>query len=47
MDSTETESLDITEISAAAVVAHVLPAMVNNSLLSVGQLLNEGCAVPF
>jgi hypothetical protein len=34
--------LDITELSEAASVAHVFPAMANYSLLSVGQLYNEG-----
>jgi hypothetical protein len=42
MDSTHTASLGILELSEAASVAHVLPAMENNFLLSVGQLWNEG-----
>jgi hypothetical protein len=47
MDSTHTSSLDIPELSEAASVAHVSPSMVNNSLLSVGQLCNEGYSVTF
>jgi hypothetical protein len=47
MDSTHTASLDIPELSEAASVAHVFPSMVNNSLLSVGQLCNEGYYVTF
>jgi hypothetical protein len=47
MDSTHTASLDIPELSAAAAVAHVFPAMANNSLLSVVQLCNEGYSVTF
>jgi hypothetical protein len=47
MDSTHTASLDIPELSAAAAVAHVLPAMVNNSLLLVEKLYNEGYSVTF
>jgi hypothetical protein len=38
MDSTHTASLDIPELSQAASIAHVFPGMVNNYLLSVGQL---------
>jgi hypothetical protein len=47
MDSTHTASLDIPELSEAASVAYVLTAMENNSLLSVGQLCNEGYNVTF
>jgi hypothetical protein len=47
MDSTPTSSLDIPELSEAASVAHVFPAMANNSFLSVGQLCNEGYYVTF
>jgi hypothetical protein len=47
MDSTHTASLDIPELSATAAVAHVFPAMANNSLLSVGQLCNKGYYVTF
>jgi hypothetical protein len=42
MDSSHTAALDIPELSEAAFVARVFSAMVNNSLLSVGQLFNEG-----
>jgi hypothetical protein len=47
MESIHTASLDIPELSEAASVAHVFPAMVNNSQLSVGQLCNEGYSVTF
>jgi hypothetical protein len=47
MDSTHTSSLGIPELSEAPSVAHVSPSMVNNSLLSVGQLCNEGYSVTF
>jgi hypothetical protein len=47
MDSSHTAALDILELSEAASVAHVLPAMANNSLLSVGQLCNKGYYVTF
>jgi DNA polymerase/3'-5' exonuclease PolX len=47
MDSTNTASLDIPELSATAAVAHVFPSMANNSLLSVRQLCNEGYSVTF
>jgi hypothetical protein len=42
MESSHTDELNIPELSAAASVAHVLPGMANHSLLSVGQLCNEG-----
>jgi hypothetical protein len=47
MDSTHTLSLDIHELSQAASMAHVFPGMANYSLLSVGQLCNEGYYVIF
>jgi hypothetical protein len=47
MDSSHTAELDIPELSESASVAHVFPAMVNNSLLSVGQLCNECYYVTF
>jgi hypothetical protein len=47
METTHTASWDIPELSEAASVAHVFPAMANNSLLSVGQLCNEGYLVTF
>jgi hypothetical protein len=42
MKSTHTAFLDIPELSKAASAAHMFPAMENNSLLSVGQLCDEG-----
>jgi hypothetical protein len=47
MYSTHTASLGIPELSEAASVLHAFPAMAKNSLLSVGQLCNEGCSVTF
>jgi hypothetical protein len=47
MDSSHTAALYIPEISKAASVENVFPAMENNSLLSVGQLCNEGYYVTF
>jgi hypothetical protein len=47
MDSTNTASLEIPELSEAASVERVYPAMANNLLLSVGQLCNEGYSVTF
>jgi hypothetical protein len=47
MDSSHTAALDTPELSEAAYVAHVFPAMANNSLLSAGQLCNEGYYVTF
>jgi hypothetical protein len=47
MDSSHTAALDIPELIEAALVAHVFPAMANNSLLSVGKLCNEGYYVTF
>jgi hypothetical protein len=47
MDSSHTAALDNSELSEAASIAHVFPAMANNSLLSVGQLCNEGYYVTF
>jgi hypothetical protein len=47
MGSTHTASLDIKKLSDAASLAHVLPAMASNSLLSVVQLYNEGYYVTF
>jgi hypothetical protein len=46
-DSTHTASLDIPELSETASVAHVFPAMANNSFLSVSKLCNEGYYVTF
>jgi hypothetical protein len=47
MDSTHKASLDIPELSKASSIAHVFPGMVNHSLLSVGQLYNEGYYITF
>jgi hypothetical protein len=47
MDSSHTATLDITELSKAASTSHFFPAIENNSLLSVGQLCNEGYYVTF
>ena len=42
MDSTYKALLNIPDISKADSLAHVLPVMEKNSLLSVGQLCSEG-----
>jgi hypothetical protein len=47
MDSFHTDELDIPELNAAASNAHVFPGMANHSLLSVGQLCDEGYIVTF
>jgi hypothetical protein len=47
MESTHTEALDIPELNKAASIAHLFPGMANHSLLSVGQLCNEGYTVTF
>jgi hypothetical protein len=47
MDSSHTAELDIPELNAAANKAHVFPGMVNQSLLSVGQLCDKGYIVTF
>jgi hypothetical protein len=47
MESTHTAFLDIPELSKAASAAHIFPALENNSLLSVGQLCDEGYSVLF
>jgi hypothetical protein len=47
MDSTHTVSLYIPGLSKSASIAHILPGMVNDYLLSVGQLCNEGYYVTF
>jgi hypothetical protein len=47
MESSHTAELDITELNAAASKAHVFPVMANHSLLSVGQLCDEGYIVTF
>jgi hypothetical protein len=47
MESSHTADLNIPELNAAASKAHVLPGMANHSLLSVGQLCNEGYIITF
>jgi hypothetical protein len=47
MESSHTAELNIPELSAAASKAHFFPGMANHSLLSVGQLCNEGYIVTF
>jgi hypothetical protein len=47
MESSHTAELNITDLNAAASIAHVLTGMDNHSLLSVGQLCNEGYIVTF
>jgi hypothetical protein len=47
MESSHTAELDIPKLNAAESKAHVLPGMANHSLLSVGQLCDEGYIVTF
>jgi hypothetical protein len=47
MESSHTAELDISELNAAASKAHIFPGMSNHSLLSVGQLCDEGYIVTF
>jgi hypothetical protein len=47
MESSHTSELNIPAMNADASIAHVFPGMSNNSLLSVGQLCNEGYTVTF
>jgi hypothetical protein len=47
MESSHTAELDIPELNAAGSKAHVFPGMANQSLLSVGQLCDEGYIVTF
>jgi hypothetical protein len=47
MESSHTADLDIPELNAAASKAHVFPGMAYSSLLSVGQLCDEGYIVTF
>jgi hypothetical protein len=46
-ESSHTAELNIPELNAAASIAHVSPGMANHSLLSVGQLCNEGYIFTF
>jgi hypothetical protein len=47
MESSHTAELDIPELNAVASKAHISPGMAHHSLLSVGQLCNEGYIVTF
>jgi hypothetical protein len=47
MESSHTAELDIPQLNTAASKAHVFPGIANHSLLSVGQLCNEGYIVTF
>jgi hypothetical protein len=47
MESSHTADLDILELNAAASKAHVFPGMSHHSLLSVGQLCDEGYILTF
>jgi hypothetical protein len=47
MESSHTAELDIPELKAAASKEHVSPGMAHQSLLSVGQLCDEGYIVTF
>jgi deoxyxylulose-5-phosphate synthase len=47
MESTHTASLDIPELKKAASMSHIFLGMENHSLLSVGQMCNEGYSVTF
>jgi hypothetical protein len=47
MESSHTTELDIPELNAAASKAHVFPGMAHHSLLSLGQLCDEGYTVTF
>jgi hypothetical protein len=47
MESSHTSDLDTPELNAAAYKAHVFPGIAHQSLLSVGQLCDEGYIVTF
>jgi hypothetical protein len=47
MESSHTAELETPELNAAASKAHVFPGMANHSLLSVGQICDEGYIVTF
>jgi hypothetical protein len=47
MESSHTTKLDIPELKGAASILHVFPGIANHSLLSVGQLCDEGYIVTF
>jgi hypothetical protein len=45
MESSHTAELNIPALNTSASISHVFPGMANHSLLSVGQLCNEGYIV--
>jgi hypothetical protein len=45
--SSHTRNLLLTDMPPQAQQAHILPGLVNNSLISVGQLCDNGCSVTF
>jgi hypothetical protein len=47
MESSHTASLDKTELSKTAYIAHIFPGMANHSLFSVGQICNKIHTVTF
>jgi hypothetical protein len=47
MESSHTDELDIPELNTAASKAHAFPGMAHHSLLSVGQLSDEGYILTF
>jgi hypothetical protein len=47
MESSHTAELGIPELNKATSIEHVFPGMANHSLLSVGQIYNEGYTVTF
>jgi hypothetical protein len=47
MESSNASDLDIPELNTDASKSHVFPGMANYSLLSVGQLCDEGYIVTF
>jgi hypothetical protein len=47
MESSNTADLEIAKLNAAASKAHIFPGMAHHSLLSVGQLCDEGYIVTF
>ena len=45
INSTHTGQLHLPELSNSAKTAHILPALQDTSLLSLGQLANDGCQI--
>ena len=45
LQSTHTGNLPLKHLSTAATKAHILPGLHNNSLLSLGQLADDGCMI--